>query len=127
MPPKLRKDKPPTGPKLTPTGSNRFDALSNHQQKYVTETQIATMQDNINSMTPIIQVISESIHKMEKLDKINQSRQKSTQEHLHNIVNKLCHDFNQLNINGTIPPYTEIPATSFKNQEYYKKQRFGNF
>ena len=90
MPPKLRKDKPIQGSKSTPTNTtNKFTILSEETNTTpaksppevapdttttllpTSESQLATMQNNIASTAQIIMTLSSSIHKMDKGDKID--------------------------------------------------------
>ena len=111
MPPKLRKDKQPSGNNTPPTNANAFAALSDHHHTNTPRTAtstdkptphesspqktsdptIVTMQQDITSMTQLIKTLSNSLHKMEKLDKIDiiDSRQKSSEHRLTEMVSEL--------------------------------------
>ena len=136
MPPKLRKEKSTSGSKSETSNTNMFDILADDTKKqnlakitHDTSTTMAThqqaasptrldsMQNDIKSMVSIINALSHSFHKMDKLDHI-ESRQKSSEEKITGMITDLRSEFETLKANTTTPPtYADILKTTRKQNK----------
>ena len=145
MSPKLRKDKLVQSPKPIPTPTtNQYDALSEHRTHKdppKTTTPSPTMstptltppdphyeslKNDMTSMAAVLQSITTSLQKMDKLDKIDiiKSRQKSTNTKLDELVSNLSSEngiikatTNDPNLAPNTPSYATILKTSQKQNK----------
>ena len=141
MPPKLRKEKPTQGSKITPTRTtNQYEILSDNNQtrnpakttgehttasptsNSTSNDQLAAMQNDLASMIHVIQTISSSMHKMDKLDKIDEieARQKSSETIISDMVTDRRCEIELLKATTPTtmnPTYAEILQTSEDNND----------
>ena len=145
MPPKLRKDKLVQNPKPIPTPTtNQYDAFSEHRThedppKTTTpspamstptlttpDPNYQSLKNHMTSMAAVLQSITTSLQKMDKLDKIDiiKSRQKSTNTKLDELVSNLSSEngiikatTNDPNLAPNTPSYATILKTSQKQNK----------
>ena len=135
MPPKLRKEKSTPGTKSGSSTTNMFGILSDeaskqspakttHEASIMTTphqppspTRLDSMQNDIKSMVSIINTLSHSFHKMDKLDEI-ESHQKSSEDKIAGMIDDLRSEFETLKTSTTSPPtYADILNTTEKQNK----------
>ena len=144
MPPKLRKDRSTPGAKPAPTTtSNKFEPLSEtHPLKTPSkhasttmvddaptnppsELQFDTMKDDIASMVQVIKSLSTSLHKMDKLDKIDiiEARKKFTEITITEMITDLRYEIDHIKTKTEdsseldSPSYADILKTTQKSNK----------
>lgn len=131
MTPKLHKDETIKGSKPISPKTNMFETLSEENQtkpppakilsestesititKSTVDTQLATMQSDIALMAEVLKSLILSVTKMDELDKIDEieSRQKSSETMMHNMMSNLQSEIDTIKTTTTEPEVLHTPC-----------------